>query len=154
MHPLRGAAVTDRMSADEYRKGAAKVPSEFDECCWLVQWAQATRWRGEPISKVLIHVPNGGFFGIDRKAAAVIGQKLKQQGLQPGVSDYIVPVPIISLGIPGLWLEMKRTRGGTVSEEQKAFRKRMESFGWQCEVAKGWVEAARIIQDYLGRASA
>ena len=144
----------DRMSADEYRKGLAKVATEFEECCWLTEWAKATRWRGRPIAEVLIHVPNGGFFGVDRTAAAVIGQKLKQQGLQPGVFDYIVPVPIWSGACPGLWLEMKRTKGGVVSEEQEAFRKRMQDFGWRCDVARGWVDASKIILEYLGRANA
>jgi hypothetical protein len=141
--------VKDRMSAEEYRKGAAKVPAEFEECCWLTDWARATRWRGRPIAEVLIHVPNGGFFGVDRTAAAVIGQKLKQQGLQPGVFDYCIPVPLWHRRCPGLWLEMKRTKGGAVSDDQHAFAARMEAFGWRCEVAKGWIAAQAIILDHL-----
>jgi hypothetical protein len=137
------------MSADEYRKGAAKVPTEFEECCWLTEWARTARWRGRPIAEVLIHVPNGGFYGKDREAAAVIGRKLRQQGLQAGVFDYIVPVPILSLGCPGFWLEMKRTRDGRVSEDQEKFQKRMQEFGWCCSVAKGWAQASEMILQHL-----
>lgn len=137
------------MSAKEYRARAAPVPTEFEECRWLFQWAQATRWKNLKISDVLVHVPNGAYHGADRKAGAVIARKLREQGLQAGVADYIVPVPIWTRNCPGLWLEMKRTRGGTVSDDQKKFRARMESFGWACEVALGWVQAAAIIQKHL-----
>lgn len=149
----------DRMSAAEYRAGAAKVPAEAEECKWLVEWAD-TKWFGDwRISQVLVHVPNGAYHGADRKSGAVVARKLREQGLQAGVFDYILPVPttaMSALGMqfcPGLWLEMKRTRGGTVSEEQKKFMARMQRLGWQCAIAKGWVEAARIIEAYLQRPS-
>ncbi len=137
------------MSADEYRKGAARVPTEAQECRWLVDWADATRWNGIKISHVLVHVPNGAFHGADRKAGAVIARKLSEQGLKEGVYDYIVPVPTWSVRCPGLWLEMKRTKGGRVSDDQRDFSVLMKQFGWRCEVAKGWVDGARIIANYL-----
>jgi hypothetical protein len=149
VRPLRGAAVKDRMSAKEYRAGGARLPTETQECRWLVDWADATRWNGIKISHVLVHVPNGAFHGADRKAGAVVARKLREQGLKEGVYDYIVPVPIWSARCSGLWLEMKRTKGGRVSGEQRDFSMLMKRFGWRCEVAKGWVEASAIIQDHL-----
>jgi hypothetical protein len=125
------------------------VPSEHEECRWLIEWAQTQRFNGWKLSEVLVHVPNGAFHGADRKAGAVVARKLREQGLQPGVFDYILPVPILRIGCPGLWIEMKRTRGGVVSEEQKKFQERMQQLGWRCEIAKGWVEASSIIQDHL-----
>lgn len=125
------------------------VPSEHEECRWLIEWAQTQRFGIWRLSDVLVHVPNGAFHGADRKAGAVVARKLREQGLQAGVFDYILPVPILKLGCPGLWLEMKRTRGGVVSEEQKKFQGRMQHLGWQCEIAKGWVEASHYIRDYL-----
>ena len=125
------------------------VPSEHEECRWLIEWASTQRFNGWKLSDVLVHVPNGAFHGADRKAGAVVARKLREQGLQAGVFDYILPVPILRLSCPGLWLEMKRTRGGVVSEEQKKFQSRMMQLGWRCEIAKGWVEASTIIQDHL-----
>lgn len=140
---------SDRMSASEYRAGGAGVPLEAEECKHLVTWAHSQVWNGYRLSELLVHVPNGAFHGVDRKSAAVVARKLREQGLQAGVFDYILPIPWIHLGIPGLWLEMKRTRGGEVSTDQVQFRVRMEALGWRCAIAKGWVEASTIIQTYL-----
>lgn len=140
------------MSVAEYKRTvAAKVPTEEEECTWLFQWAQLTRWNGHPISDVLVHVPNGAYLGADPKTRGITMGKLKAMGLQPGVFDYLVPVPRMKgrALVPGLWLEMKRTQGGTVSAEQKEFRDRMEALGWDCGIAKGWVEASQIIENYL-----
>lgn len=125
----------------------APVPVEEEECVNLIEWAKAVRWRGRPIAEVLIHVPNGAYLGADAKTRAITMGKLIAMGVQPGVFDYLIPVP--AAPCTGLWLEMKRTKGGTVSDEQKAFRRRMSVFGWRCEIAKGWVEASRIIEEHL-----
>lgn len=148
----------DRMSVDEYKRaiGVGVTPTEEEECAWLFQWAQLTHWHGEPIADVLVHVPNGAYLGADPKTRGITMGKLKAMGLQPGVFDYLIPV--LSLApqkafytkpCPGLWLEMKRTKGGTVSDEQKSFRARMEALGWRCEIAKGWIEASKLIAAYL-----
>jgi hypothetical protein len=126
-----------------------KVPTEHEECRWLIDWAKTQRFNGWPLSDILVHVPNGAFHGRDRTVGAVIGGKLRAQGMQAGVYDYILPVPLWTKKCPGLWLEMKRTHGGVVSDEQKEFQARMLQLGWQCEVAKGWVEASAIITQYL-----
>lgn len=140
------------MTVADFRSSPGlKVPLEEEECTWLYEWALVTRWQGKPIAEVLIHVPNGSFRGYDRKGAAITAGKLKAQGMQPGVYDYIVPVPVVSTGliIPGLWLEMKRLRGGGPSREQDAFRDRMRCFGWRCEVARGWSAASQVIENHL-----
>lgn len=140
---------SDRMSAAEYRAGAAGIPTEAEECKRLMEWAYSQKWDGWRLSDLLVHVPNGAFHGADRESGAVVARKLREQGLQPGVFDYILPVPWIRLGIPGLWLEMKRTKRGVVSSDQVEFQLRMEHLGWRCEIAKGWIEASTIIQAYL-----
>lgn len=129
------------------------VPPEEDECKFLFQWAQAKRWswNNRPISEYLIHVPNGAYLGPDPKTRAITMGILKAMGVQPGVYDYIVPVPL--LACPGLWLEMKRTKRGEVSEDQKVFKIRMVELGWRCEVAKGWVAASVIIEEHLKMAA-
>lgn len=123
------------------------APLEHDECKWLMDWAHTQRYRQWRLSELLVHVPNGAFHGRDRKAGAVVAMKLRAQGLQAGVFDYILPVPLA--GHSGLWLEMKRIRGGRVSEEQGKFAERMMVLGWQCKIARGWVEASLEILSYL-----
>jgi hypothetical protein len=148
--PKRRAAKTDKRAATVLK--ALPVPKEFEECVSLWSWAQLQKWNGRPISEILIMIPNGAFLGgSDSKARAVVARKLKETGFQPGVYDYIVPVPILRQAgyAPGLWLEIKRTRGPGESTEQRAFARRMRAYGWRCEVAKGWVEASRIIEEHL-----
>lgn len=129
------------------------VPTEHEECKWLMDWAATQRFKGWPLAEILIHVPNGAFHGKDRRAGAVVARKLREQGLKPGVSDYILPVPLWTKKCPGLWLEMKRTQGGTVSDEQTQFHARMMQMGWRCEVTKGWLEASKVITLYLRSAT-
>lgn len=143
-----GAPIPQKVGKPRAPKPAAlPVPREEDECVNLFKWAQTLRWRGRPISEYLIHIPNGAYLGADVKTRGVTMGKLKAMGVQPGVYDYLVPVPL--LACPGLWLEMKRTKGGEVSDDQKAFKRRMVALGWRCEIAKGWVEASRIIEEHL-----
>lgn len=126
------------------------VPKEEDECMWLYQWARIQRWNARPVSDVLIHVPNGAFLGHDAKTRAITMGKLKAMGVRPGCFDYLIPVP--SPDHAGLWLEMKRIEGGEVSADQKDFKRLMSLLGWRCEIAKGWVAASRVIEEYLGLA--
>lgn len=131
------------------------VPKEEDECIWLKQWADIQKWDGRPVSDVLIHVPNGAYLGADAKTRGITMGKLKAMGVKPGCYDYLIPVPQplsprTAIIVPGLWLEMKRTAGGEVSQDQKDFKRLMVRLGWQCEVAKGWIQASRLIEEYLG----
>lgn len=130
------------------------IPTEHEECRWLLDWAKTQRHAGHKLSDLLVHVPNGAFHGRDRTVGAVIGGKLRAQGMQAGASDYILSVPIWTKKCPGLWLEMKRTKGGVVSDAQDNFHQLMMEFGWRCEVARGWEEASKIITLYLRSATA
>lgn len=151
-HDDDGAPVPQKLKKAAKPKAAVQpVPLEEDECVNLFQWAQVKRWRGRPISEYLIHIPNGAYLGADPKTRAITMGKLKAMGVQPGVYDYLIPVPL--LACPGLWVEMKRTKRGEVSEDQKTFKIRMVELGWRCEVAKGWVAASAIIEDHLRMAT-
>jgi hypothetical protein len=139
--------MTERLTPAELRM-LLPPPDEHTECVDLVAWAYLNKHAGFRLSDLLVRIPNGAYHGRDRKAGAVIARKLREEGLQPGTFDYILPVPQSS-SVPGLWLEMKRTRGGTTSKDQIEFADRMRSFGWQCDVAKGSREAQGIIEEYL-----
>lgn len=147
----------DRISAADWQKSLYTAPPiEDEECVALVKWAETQRHKGFRVSELLILVPNGAYHGKDRKAGAVVARKLREKGLQAGAFDYVLPVPLYPPGakgfVPGLWLEMKRTRGGKVSDDQQAFAFRMRAFGWECEIAMGWVQAAALITRHLQQA--
>ena len=143
------AALVPVKRARKAKPAALPVPLEEEEGKALFQWAQAQRWHGRPIAKILIHIPNGSFRGYDRRGAAITAGKLKAQGMQPGVSDYLVPVPIWTKQCAGLWIELKRLKGGSVSTEQTDFHTDMLALGYRCEVARGWEAASKIILEHL-----
>jgi len=100
------------------------VPSEHFEQREVVRWFRQT-WPG-----VRIHaIPNGG-----ARSKATAG-RLKAEGVASGVPDLFVPAW-------GLWVEMKRTKGGSLSAEQKDWITYLESVGFCCIVGKG-AEAAK-----------
>lgn len=79
---------------------------------------------------------------------AVRGARAKAEGVRAGVSDLFLPVP--GPGGAGLWIEMKKRKGGTLSAEQKAWGEAMKARGYAFMVAKGWREAAKALEMWLG----
>ena len=51
----------------------------------------------------------------------------------------------------GLFVEMKRVKGGKVAAEQYDWMQRLTDQGYKCVVARGADEARREILAYLGR---
>lgn len=112
----------------------------------VVEWA---RWQegARPELKNLFAIANGGL-----RNKAVAG-KLKAQGVKPGVPDLFLSYPAENGGggmWHGLYVEMKRERGGKVSQEQADWIERLTAAGYCCIVAKGADEAIKAIRDYLG----
>ena len=103
-----------------------EIPTESIEQINFINWFRFN------YPKILIFaVPNGQLRNEN------IAMRLKKEGVLSGVSDLFIPEW-------HLWIEMKRTKGGRVSKEQKEFMDEMVRVGYQCEVAKGF-EAAKLI---------
>lgn len=85
-------------------------------------------------------VPNGGMRH-KREAA-----KLKAEGVNPGVPDYLMPVQ--RGGYVGLAIELK-TDKGRVSPDQRDWLAHLQAQGWQAVVARGWEEAWGVVRDYM-----
>lgn len=73
---------------------------------------------------------------------------MKEQGNRAGVPDVVLPV--VTSSYPGLFVELKKIKGGQVSPEQKRFIALLKKQGYRTEVAKGAEHAWQIILDYLG----
>ena len=116
------------------------VPTEDTEQTWLFQWArlQSGKW---PELSLLYAIPNGGRRPI--KTAV----NMKRTGTKAGVPDMFLPVA--RGGFHGMYIEMKRTKGGHVSDEQKAWIKALTEQGYKCVITKGWEDAAEQIAAYL-----
>lgn len=117
--------------------------SEHDEQSALVQWAAALCSRYPELS-LLYAVPNGG----DRHP--VVAGKLQAEGAKKGVPDLVLPYP--GGGYAGLYVEMKRCRGGRLAREQAAWIRALSAVGYKVLACHGWDAARREILSYLDAA--
>ena len=73
--------------------------------------------------------------------------KLKKMGVSPGFPDIEIPLP--SGNYHGLYIEMKRKKGGVISEKQLEWLNYLNEKGYYAAVANGFEEAKKIVLDYL-----
>lgn len=78
-----------------------------------------------------------------------LARKMKRAGNNPGVPDIVLPVQGHA-GCPGLYLELKRIKGGHVDTEQTEYHKLLREQGYQVEVCRGAQSAIQTIKQYLG----
>lgn len=123
------------------RHPAVPVPTERAEQKALVAWART--WSSAvPELATLFAVPNGGHR--DKRVAA----QLAAEGVLPGVPDLFLPV---ARGMHhGLFVELKRARGGRLSPAQRAMIERLSAAGYRVAVCPGWDAARDAIVRYLG----
>ena len=125
---------------DKAAMNEADCPTEEVEQVCLMRWAMM---QGGELKKarMLYAIPNGGH---RNKAVAA---KLKAQGVRAGVPDLCLPVS--RGGKHGLYIELKRRKGGRVSPEQLEWMECLMQEGYHCAVCKGWDAAAKVIEEYL-----
>ena len=84
-------------------------------------------------------VPNGGY------RRTVEAARLKRQGVVSGIPDLVLP------GQDSRWrclaIEMKRQKGGEVSEEQQEQHVRLKACGWRILVCYGCADAVRQLRE-------
>lgn len=117
------------------------LPKEGAEQAALMSWAQMQSWRW-PELQLLFHIPNGG-----ARSKAEAG-RFKAEGVKAGVPDLFLPVP--RGNNHGLFIELKRRKGGRLSPEQRVWIQNLQEQGYQAFVCYGWEEATEVIQSYLG----
>lgn len=121
---------------------ALPVPLEHDEQAALVRWASLHEWH-EPRLTMLFAIPNGG------PRAKSAGAKLRAEGVRPGAPDLMLAAP--GVDAPALFIELKRVRGGSLSDDQRMTLAKLRRYGYRAEMCRGWVAAANVICEYLGR---
>ena len=94
-----------------------RVPTEDAEQMMLMSWVTLMS-SSRPELRLLFHIPNGGS---RHKAEA---GRFRAMGVKAGVPDLCLPVP--RGGKHGLFVEMKRTKGGGVKIERSRTLKRSE----------------------------
>lgn len=105
-----------------------------------MQWAEVMR-SGIPELALLFAVPNGA------RTSMSTARKLKAEGLKAGIPD--VMLPVARGGFNGLFVELKRRKGGKASAEQLAWLEALRKQGYYAVICHGWNDAAWNIQRYL-----
>lgn len=117
----------------------AGVASEHKECKAFFDWYSLYPF----VSSRMIRIENGG------KRSLTEAVRLKSEGLTPGTPDYFFRYPCG--GYHGLWIEVKKTKGGKVSPEQINFIENARKEGYAAEIGYGWEECRQIVLDYIKR---
>lgn len=115
-------------------------PTEEQEQEAVFQWAEIMSNR-YPELQLLAHIPNGG---LRSKSEAV---RFKRAGVKKGFPDLILPVA--RKGYHGLFIEMKRQKGGRLSQEQKYWLDALFQQGYLAVRCDGADEAIAILQKYF-----
>ena len=116
------------------------IPTEAEEQIALFEWARLQTGRFPELA-LLYHVPNGG------SRNKIEAARLRAQGVKSGVPDLCLPV---ARGAShGLYIELKRQRGGRISEEQVRWINGLLKQGYAAAIGRGGQEAASVITDYL-----
>lgn len=114
--------------------------SEHSEQCAVVDWARHMNGQYPELS-LLFAVPNGA---VVPNFALV--QKLKSEGLRPGVPDLCLPV--VRGEWHGLFIEMKKA-GGITSKEQREFIRGVLEQGYEAVICHSADEAIETLERYL-----
>lgn len=112
------------------------VKSEDEEQALLVDWLRSQGIR-------FYAIPNGG------KREIKEAVKFKRTGVSAGVPDLCIPIPVPSAGYHGLYIELKRQRGSTVTEKQKEWIEFLVNNGYYAQVAYGFDEARKTVLFYF-----
>ena len=97
-----------------------------------------------PEIKLMHHIPNGG---MRHKATAA---RLKAEGVKSGVPD--ICLPVARGKHHGLYIELKRIKGGKPTDNQIKWMAALNKQGYQVALCNGWEAAAKVITQYLQEA--
>lgn len=121
-------------------KDTKMLPTEGEEQATLFSWASMMSHK-RPELQLLFHIPNGG------RRSKSEAARFKAEGVKPGVPDLFLPV---ARGpYHGLFIELKRQKGGTISPAQHRWGRSLTAQGFLATVCYGWKDAAALIEDYL-----
>lgn len=97
----------------------------------LVQWVKRYPW-----GQLMFHIPNENH------------HHDTPLGVRSGVPDLMLPVPMG--GKHGLFIELKRSEGGRLSESQKKWLRWLNELGYEAVCCHGWEAARDAIRAYMG----
>lgn len=111
--------------------------TEDEEQIQLIQWC-----RQDSRFQFLYHIPNESTGGYGWRI------RNRKMGCRRGVPDLCFPVP--NKKYHGLYIEMKRVSGGSISQYQKRWLDMLNAMGYLAVVCKGWEQARDVLLEYVG----
>jgi len=114
--------------------------NEHDEQVLVIEWRDL-QVNVTPELWLLHANPNGG------KRHPGVARKIKREGGLAGVCDLFLPVA--RKGYHGLYIEMKKVKGGRVSQSQKDFIRGVQEQGYCAHVCLGHADAIETIESYM-----
>lgn len=88
---------------------------------------------------VIAAIPNGG------KRNIFEAKKLKDEGVLSGMCDLMILMPNKEI----VFLEMKKSKGGVLSKNQKELIPKIESLGFTVLIGYGFLDAKEKFENYL-----
>lgn len=117
---------------------------EHNEQVAVVKWFKL---QYPTMANNLFSIPNGSHLAGNTLQRCKQMQSLKGEGLLSGVADLFLMLP--NDKHHGLFIEMKRKKGGSLSKPQREFIKNAINHGYQAKVCHGADEAINTIIEYL-----
>lgn len=111
-------------------------PSEYTIQCQVVEYLEILKKQGKVV--LFTAIPNSTF-----TKSWMVKMKNKKMGVRPGLCDLFILTPTA-----GFFLELKRERGGVLSQAQKEWIKALADAEIPAFVAKGF-ESAKETLDAL-----
>lgn len=121
-------------SEGKKRSSRVDVPTEFQEHCVVGAWLMRNKIP-------FYHIPNGGYRKYEE------AQKLKAMGVFSGVPDLCILGG--RKGFHGLYIEVKRQKGGRLSDTQQYWGNLLTEHGYLWKEGRGAKECIMIVMDYF-----
>ena len=121
------------------KKQVNYTPKESDEQVSFINWCSYMSNKYDGLD-LIYAIPNGG------SRNQIEAHNLKLQGVKAGVPDLFLPVA--RKGKHGLYIEMKRQKGGRLSEYQKEWLEKLSAQGYETAVCHGLDEAIKTVEEY------
>lgn len=135
-YDIKGVITPDKILKAKKRTLDGSNLSEYDEQKILVKWLRDNKIKC---------ASSGNGFALNTKDNVMYMAKLKASGLSKGFPDLEV---FIGNG-KSLYIEMKRKKGGVVSEEQKKWIDWLNGNGYSAKVCHGADEAIEYVRGFI-----
>lgn len=122
-------------------KQVERQPSEDAIQIAIMEWLALQPYKDGKLVDFFHHSPNGGVSSFRQKA------KFKKMGTLNGFPD--LQCFIARGGYHGLFIELKRKKGGVVSADQKRVLAMLNNEGYQAVVCRGLDSAVEAIEEYM-----